>query len=155
MLQWKCNMKQSYFHEYSEAHRCLQQHMDPLCIREQDLWVPVPGPFSVHFLNIPWLALLVLAGQHEDWEQCSTANLGCLILAFLALYRVLFFIINLINLHSPQGAAANSSPPIRQTHLCYFDFGCGISLQWFVYLCIIQKNTGAGWTGKYSQLELP
>lgn len=65
-------------------------------------------------------------------------------LAFLALYSVLLFIPNLVNLHSPQGAAADSSLPIRQTHLCYFDFGCSISLQWFVYICVIQKNTGAG-----------
>lgn len=64
-------MKQADFHGYSEAHMCLPQHMDPLSIREQDLWVPVPGLFSglcpwVHFLNIPWLAVLVLVGQHED-----------------------------------------------------------------------------------------
>lgn len=65
-------------------------------------------------------------------------------LALLALYSVLFFISNLINLHSPQGAAADSSLLTRQTHLCYFDFGCSISLQWFVCICVMQKNTGAG-----------
>lgn len=46
---------------------------------------------------------------------------GVFMLAFLALYTVLFFITNLIDLHSPQGAAADSSLPIIQTHLCYFD----------------------------------
>lgn len=90
---------------------------------------------------------------HSCWQTQGLSAVihneprASLVLAFL-LCSVLFFIPNLINLHSPWGAAADSSLPIRQTHLCCFDFGCSISL-WFVYICVIQKNTGARWTGKY------
>lgn len=50
-----------------------------------------------------------------------------LVLAFLGLYSILFYTPNLITLHSLWGAVWDSYMPIRQIHLCYFDFYCSVS----------------------------
>lgn len=50
-----------------------------------------------------------------------------LMLAFLGLYSILFFIPNLITLHSLQGAAQDSYLPVRQIHLRYFDCSTSFS----------------------------
>lgn len=65
-----------------------------------------------------------------------------LMLAFLTLYSILFFIPNLITLQSLQGAAQDSYLPIRQIHLCYFDFNCSaFSIGVCVCMCVIKTNT--------------
>lgn len=71
-----------------------------------------------------------------------------LMLAFLTLYSILFFIPNLITLHSLQGAAQDSYLPIRQIHLYYFDFDCSVS-SIGVCACVSSRQILAGWTGEY------
>lgn len=70
---------------------------------------------------------------HSCWQTQGLSEMihsypqVSLMLAFLGLYSILFFIPNLITLHCLQGAAQDSYLPIRQIHLRYFDFDCGVS----------------------------
>lgn len=70
---------------------------------------------------------------HSCWQTQGLSEMihnyprVSLMLAFLGLYSILFFIPNLITLHSLQGAAQDSYLPIRQIHLRYFDFDCSVS----------------------------
>lgn len=82
---------------------------------------------------------------HSCWQTQGLSEMihsypqVSLMLAFLGLYSILFFIPNLITLHCLQGAAQDSYLPIREIHLRYFDFDCGVSSSGLWHMCNQEK----------------